>query len=94
MTTFDQSNRQSNGPGNSQSSTGSSNQNEQDSSFVAVDPEQELEIGDEDFIFGEVRRVERAGNRQSGEGQNESGRQGERSDSQQSAPDTSGSTGV
>lgn len=97
MTTFEQGNRQFNGQGNSQSGTGSSKQgsDQHDPNFVLVDAEQDLEIGDEGFILGEVRRVDRAGgNRQSSQGDAGGGRQGEQGDSRQQAPDTTGSTGV
>ncbi|MES2740393.1 MAG: hypothetical protein V4754_05515 [Pseudomonadota bacterium] len=82
MTTYEQGTPGAANAGNSQGTTGADRQGEQN--FVLVDPEQGLEIGDESFIPTEVRRVERAGNRQSGDG----------GDSVQQSPDVTGSTGV
>ncbi|CDG84259.1 hypothetical protein [Janthinobacterium agaricidamnosum] len=53
--------------------------------FVLVDSEQGLDIGDDQFAIGEVRRADRVPHRQGGSaGQSQ----------QQAGPDTSGSTGV
>ncbi len=80
MTSYDQGQSPAPYAGHSQSAAGADRQGEQN--FVLVDEEQGLEIGDEGFIPTEVRRVERAGNRQSGEPHSEganagAGRQGD-----------------
>lgn len=41
--------------------------------FVLVDFDEGVDIGDEQFILGEVRRADRARNRQSAEGDNQQG---------------------
>ena len=43
----------------------------EDPNFVLVDFDEGLDIGDEQFILGEVRRADRARNRQSAEGQHQ-----------------------
>ncbi len=58
--------------------------------FVLVDSEQGLDIGDDQFAIGEVRRADRLPHRQGG-----AGGQNQQSASDTScAPDTTGSTGV
>jgi hypothetical protein len=56
-------------------------------SFVLVDSEQGLDIGDDLFSIGEVRRADRLPHRQSGAA-------GQSRQSADDAPDTTGSTGV
>ncbi|MFZ4878306.1 hypothetical protein ACL9RI_24750 [Janthinobacterium sp. Mn2066] len=59
-------------------------------SFVLIDSEQGLDIGDDQFAIGEVRRADRLPHRQGG-----AGGQNQQSASDTScAPDTTGSTGV
>lgn len=79
-------------PGNSQGgtpSTAGSKQSTADAaeSFVLVDSEQGLDIGDDLFSIGEVRRADRLPHRQSGAA-------GQNRQSADDAPDTTGSTGV
>ncbi|TDY34436.1 hypothetical protein [Janthinobacterium sp. 75] len=79
-------------PGNSQGgtpSTAGSKQSTAESaeSFVLVDSEQGLDIGDDLFSIGEVRRADRLPHRQSGAA-------GQNRQSADDAPDTTGSTGV
>ena len=56
-------------------------------SFVLVDSEQGLDIGDDLYAIGEVRRADRLPHRQGGDA-------GQSRQSTGSAPDTTGSTGV
>ena len=87
------SNRQQ--PGNSQGgapsmpSTPGSKQSMADSAdnFVLVDSEQGLDIGDDLFSIGEVRRADRLP-------QHQGGNAGQSRQSADDAPDTTGSTGV
>ena len=80
-------------PGNSQGgapSTAGSKQStaEPAESFVLVDSEQGLDIGDDLFSIGEVRRADRLPHHQHG------GAAGQNRQSADDAPDTTGSTGV
>ena len=68
-------------PGNKQSTAESAE------NFVLVDSEQGLDIGDDLFSIGEVRRADRLPHRQSGAA-------GQNRQSADDAPDTTGSTGV
>lgn len=68
-------------PGNKQSTAESAE------SFVLVDSEQGLDIGDDLFSIGEVRRADRLPHHQSGVA-------GQNRQSADDAPDTTGSTGV
>ena len=82
-------------PGNSQGGTPSmpstlgNKQSTADSAenFVLVDSEQGLDIGDDLFSIGEVRRADRLPHHQSGS-------TGQSRQSADDAPDTTGSTGV
>ena len=79
-------------PGNSQGGTPStpgSRQSTADSAenFVLVDSEQGLDIGDDLFSIGEVRRADRLPHHQTGTA-------GQSRQSADDAPDTTGSTGV
>lgn len=79
-------------PGNSQGGTPSAAGSKQSTaesaeSFVLVDSEQGLDIGDDLFSIGEVRRADRLPHRQSGSA-------GQSRQSADDAPDTTGSTGV
>lgn len=67
-------------PGNKQSTAESAE------SFVLVDSEQGLDIGDDLFSIGEVRRADRL--------PHQSGLAGQNRQSADDAPDTTGSTGV
>ncbi|MDC8759146.1 hypothetical protein [Janthinobacterium fluminis] len=77
------SSNKGNSQGNRPDTQGGSQDNQQGSSsgaqqsseqnFVLVDFDEGLDIGDEQFILGEVRRADRARNRQSSEGQNQQG---------------------
>ncbi len=79
------SSNQGNSQGNSQegsqeSQQGASSGSQQssqreDPNFVLVDFDEGLDIGDEQFILGEVRRADRARNRQSAEDQHQQGGQ-------------------
>ncbi len=75
------SSNQGNSQGNSQdsqqgSSSGAQQRAErEDPNFVLVDFDEGLDIGDEQFILGEVRRADRARNRQSAEDQHQQGGQ-------------------
>ena len=78
--------------GNSQGgtpSTAGSKQSTAESAenFVLVDSEQGLDIGDDLFSIGEVRRADRLPHHQSGSA-------GQSRQSADDAPDTTGSTGV
>lgn len=68
-------------PGNKQSTVESAE------NFVLVDSEQGLDIGDDLFSIGEVRRADRLPHHQSGS-------TGQSRQSADDAPDTTGSTGV
>jgi hypothetical protein len=68
-------------PGNKQSTAESAE------NFVLVDSEQGLDIGDDLFSIGEVRRADRLPHHQSGSA-------GQSRQSADDAPDTTGSTGV
>lgn len=59
-------------------------------SFVLIDSEQGLDIGDDQFAIGEVRRADRLPHRQGGAG----GQNRQSASDRSSAPDTTGSTGV
>ncbi|APA67382.1 hypothetical protein [Janthinobacterium sp. 1_2014MBL_MicDiv] len=80
-------------PGNSQGGTPSTAGSKQSTtvdaaeSFVLVDSEQGLDIGDDLFSIGEVRRADRLPHHQSGVA-------GQNRQSADDAPDTTGSTGV
>jgi hypothetical protein len=79
-------------PGNSQGGTPSTPGNKQSTAesaenFVLVDSEQGLDIGDDLFSIGEVRRADRLPHHQSGS-------TGQSRQSADDAPDTTGSTGV
>ena len=71
-------------PGNKQSTAESAESAE---NFVLVDSEQGLDIGDDLFSIGEVRRADRLPHHQSGS-------TGQSRQSADDAPDTTGSTGV
>lgn len=58
--------------------------------FVVVDSEQGLDIGDDLFAIGEVRRADRLPHRQGGA----SGQSQQSVSNTSDAPDTTGSTGV
>lgn len=58
--------------------------------FVVVDSEQGLDIGDDQFAIGEVRRADRLPHRQGGAG----GQNQQSAADTSCAPDTTGSTGV
>ncbi|PHV38234.1 hypothetical protein CSQ95_14610 [Janthinobacterium sp. BJB304] len=78
--------------GNSQGGTPSVAGNKQSTAdsaenFVLVDSEQGLDIGDDLFSIGEVRRADRLPHHQSGSA-------GQSRQSADDAPDTTGSTGV
>ena len=66
------SSNQGNSQGNSQDSQQNASPGAKQSgdqggqNFVLVDADQELNLGDEPFILGEVRRVDRVRNRQGG----------------------------
>lgn len=79
--------------GNPENSTPASRQsgNQSAQNFVLVDSELGLDIGNDPFVLGEVRRVDRSGNRQSSGGE-QSRQQG--GQNQSGAPDTTGSTGL
>lgn len=82
-------------PGNmSGATTGESGNKQSDPSagqnFVLVDSEQGLDIGDDLFAIGEVRRADRLPHRQGGAG----GQSQQSASDTSSAPDTTGSTGV
>lgn len=79
-------------PGNSQGGAPSMAGNKQSlvdsaENFVLVDSEQGLDIGDDLFSIGEVRRADRLPHHQSGSA-------GQSRQSADNAPDTTGSTGV
>lgn len=73
------SSKQGNSQGNSQdgqqgAASGSRQSSEREEpNFVLVDFDEGVDIGDEQFILGEVRRADRARNRQSAEGGNQQG---------------------
>ena len=69
-------------PGNKQSTAESAE------NFVLVDSEQGLDIGDDLFSIGEVRRADRLPR------QHQGGNAGQSRQSADDAPDTTGSTGV
>jgi hypothetical protein len=80
-------------PGNSQGGSPSTAGSKQSSaeaaeSFVLVDSEQGLDIGDDLFSIGEVRRADRLPHH------HQSGTAGQSRQSADDAPDTTGSTGV
>lgn len=89
MNSSHQGNSQGGSPENSTPASPPANQQRGNAqNFVLVDSELGLDIGNDPFVLGEVRRVDRSGNRQSGtEGQSQ--QQGGRN-----GPDTSGSTGT
>ena len=70
MNSSNQGNSQGNSQANSQDSQQSASAGPKQGgdqggqNFVLVDSEQELNLGDEPFILGEVRRVDRVRNRQ------------------------------
>ncbi|SDA43140.1 hypothetical protein SAMN03159300_101716 [Janthinobacterium sp. 344] len=79
-------------PGNSQGTAPSAAGSKQSTaesaeSFVLVDSEQGLDIGDDLFSIGEVRRADRLPHHQSGSAS-------QNRQSADDAPDTTGSTGV
>jgi hypothetical protein len=73
------SSKQGNSQGNSQdgqqgAASGSRQSSEREEpNFVLVDFDEGVDIGDEQFVLGEVRRADRARNRQSAEGDNQQG---------------------
>lgn len=73
------SSKQGNSQGNSQdgqqgAASGSRQSSEREEpNFVLVDFDEGVDIGDEQFILGEVRRADRARNRQSAEGDSQQG---------------------
>ncbi|MFM9434098.1 hypothetical protein ACFDR9_001147 [Janthinobacterium sp. CG_23.3] len=75
------SSNQGNSQGNSQesqqgSSSGAQQRAErEDPNFILVDFDEGFDIGDEQFILGEVRRADRARNRQSAEEQQQGGQE-------------------
>ena len=80
-------------PGNSQGSAPSAAGSKQSTAesaenFVLVDSEQGLDIGDDLFSIGEVRRADRLPHH------HQSGTAGQSRQSADDAPDTTGSTGV
>lgn len=77
------SSKQGNSQGNSQEGSQESQQGvtsgsrqsseREEPNFILVDFDEGVDIGDEQFILGEVRRADRARNRQSAEGDNQQG---------------------
>ena len=71
------SSKQGNSQGNSEdgqqgAASGSRQSSEREEpNFILVDFDEGVDIGDEQFILGEVRRADRARNRQSAEGDNQ-----------------------
>lgn len=74
MNSTNQGNNQGSGRGSQQGASPGSRQSGADASdVVQVDFDEDVDIADEPFILGEVRRADRVRNRQSTEGQSHQG---------------------
>lgn len=91
MNSSNQGNSQGGSPENS---TPASRQSGNAQNFVLVDSELGLDIGNDPFVLGEVRRAERSGNRQSGSEQSQHQGGQNQQGGQNGGPDTTGSTGL